>query len=316
MSKTLVLGSGISALTYLFQNPEAKALAGDAAMRGGMFKTHKLFGPQYLWADTFSEKFLHMLKLPVTMRMIRVGIYHKKKLYTPDTKMKTEVENDVQALYAMKTRGVKKTTSYMSGGHMFYAVFNVSMETIVTTLLRRVQSRLIPSAAVNIFTDTRFVQDNFGDMYSYDKLVSTIPAHSFLEIAGFDGAQHLAARDKMYGIAKLSKCEPWIREAHKLKLDYVYCPCSTEPWHRVTFARVLDTDYAVLEYTKSQVTNWDISAMGSFFDNTTVQPRGQIVSGKEVLLGMPPEIKFYGRYAEWDHAVKFNDVLRRVVFEN
>lgn len=316
MSKTLVLGSGISALTYLFQNPEAKALAGDAAMRGGMFKAYKLLGPQYLWADTFTEKFLNMLRLPTAKRTIRVGVYHKKKLITPESKISIETAHDIRVKYAMKTRGVETKASFMSSGKMVYDVFSISMEAVVNALLRRVQSRLIPSIAVNIFTDTRFVQDNFGDMFSYDQLVSTIPATDFLELAGFDGMQHLEARDKMYGIARLEKCEPWIQKAKAEKFDYVYCPCSTEPWHRVTFTTVADVDYAVLEYTKTEVTPWDTSAMKSFFDSTTVQRRGQIVSGKEVLLSMPKEIKFYGRYAEWDHAVKFNDVLRRVVFEN
>lgn len=316
MAKTLVLGSGISALTYLFQNPEAKALAGAASRRGGMFKTQSMLGPQYLWADKFSEKFLQMLTLPTAMRMIRVGIYYKKKLYTPESKIAVTTAQDISNLYALKTRGIKSKSSFMSSGKMTYAVFNVSLETVVNALLKRVQERLIPSSAVCIYTDTRFVQDNFGDMYTYDKLVSTIPAHDFLSMAGFDGMQHLKSRDKMYGVVKLSKCAAWIKDAHKKKLDYVYCPCDSEEWHRVTFTKLFNEDYVVLEYTKTAITNWDMVAADSFFSGTTIQLRGQIVSGKEVLCGMPAEIKFYGRYAEWDHSVKFNDVLRRVVFEN
>ena len=57
--------------------------------------------------------------------------------------------------------------------------------------------------------------------------------------------------------------------------------------------------------------------LANFFDQTFTQRGGQIIKGKEVLKSEEYKgVWFLGRYAQWDHAVKFNDVLKRIIFDD
>ncbi len=301
MKDTIVIGGGISALAYLFFNPQATALVGNKNLVGGMFKLFPNFGPQYLWKDDYADHLLKYLRLPTDTRTVKVGVLHRGTVHTHiDTVPKGAGES-----YAFKTRGVAPKKSFMSGGHMEYEVYKVSLQEVIEALSIAVEDRYIPFAAKEIDIKASYVTDTHGNEHAFDKLVSTIPAPTFATLTGYHGKVKLfRAWDKYYSVLPMPKA-PYasIRMAIRHGLDYIYCPESRVPYHRVTFFK----DRLVYEFTNV--------IPGPQFTNVHKQAAGQIICGSEILKDAPKHIVFLGRYAQWDHSVKFNDVLKTIMEE-
>lgn len=299
-TKTLVLGSGPSALTFLFYNPKAIALAGPSL--GGQFAQAKQLGPQFLWEDTNTKNLLEQLSLPIETKEIHVGFYFNSRLLHGS---ELGISRSYASIaYAMKTRGVQPKESFLSEGKNSYRIFRVTVEELVAALIEKVKDRCVLESAIQIFPEQKTVISSLGKGHKYDTLVSTIPAPILLKLITPDHPtlKDLQAFDKLYVRATTGQVEPWMREALGREFEYVYVPGDEHLFHRVKLG-----DPIILEYThKSGV---QVHGIG-----TVTQKGGQIVRGHEELAkAVPPEIKLLGRYSQWKHGIKFHDVLREIV---
>lgn len=306
--KTLVLGSGASALVHLFYNREAFALAGGQV--GGLFSKAQDLGPQYVWKTRSTTKLLTDMgyidptnKNPsAATRVIRVGylwggrISRLEDLSAPD-------RAEAQRLYALKTRGIPPASSFMSDGKSEFDVYELPVEELVAELLRRVSLRIIRKSAKSVDLYRRVVRDSDDCPYEYDRLVSTVPSPVFLKLIGKeDEAPRLKAFDKAY-----EKAPTYYPLEHDLcdgKFDYAYVAGDEYSFHRV---RRLDGRHVVREFTIKD------SSTSKFPGAAVIQKSGQIVSGHEVLESLPREsVRLLGRYSEWQHGIRLEDVAEKI----
>ncbi len=300
MAKTIVIGGGISALTYLLYNPGAVALVGDTAGVGGMFRTKPNYGPQYLWADKWTQRLLKDLHLCDHTHLIRVGVMDGRRVYKPEDALQPmAMEN-----YASKTRGIGCSTraSFMSGGKRTYEVYYTSPAEVVDAIMCEVEKQLLFTSALEVNCKKKIVMGGNLMTYEYGKLVSTIPAPVFSLIAGLKDRSKLCGINKYYAVQHLSKCDLAVRRAMREGLHYLYCPKMDVPWHRITFWN----DNAIFEYTLSEPSPQK-------FTEVYTQFNGQIISGAEILKQVPKNVEFLGRYAQWDHSIKYNNVVQKIM---
>lgn len=293
MPRTLVLGSGLSALVYLHYDDLALALAGPQV--GGQAARSGELGPQLVWDDPLARELLSSLGLPLVPQRVQVG-YHDPA----GGGVVPQPPGKFREAYALKTRGQAPRASYLSGGRSSFTVLQVTMAQLAAELRRRVELRLLLTAAEAVNPWERWVLGGDGQRYHFDTLVATIPAPKLLKLLGrADAAEQLKARDKGYETWKLHQLPSWAQAA-KL-FDYVYVADPAVPYHRVKFNPGGET--AVVEYTARDGEKLAV--------NGVLHPQGQIISGGEVLSSLPPWIRTLGRYAQWDHGVKLNEVLAR-----
>lgn len=311
--KTLVLGSGISALAYLFYNPDAFALAGEQV--GGLFAKARDLGPQYVWKTDSTTRLLRdmgygsLASAEMRIKTIRIGYLFNGEVARLEDLTVTE-RAVVQHSYAMKTRGIPPKDSYMSDGRSEFEIYSIAVEDLVKELLQRVSLRLFyhKASAVDMYRGIVLVEKpNLGLTvpFEYEYLVSTVPAPVFLKLIGKEAeAPRLKAFDKVY-----EKSPAYYPFEHLMcsgnNFDYVYVAGNEHPFHRV---RKFDGRMVVREYTIV-----DGYSGPKFPDTVLTQPKGQIVSGHEVLESLPKDsVVTYGRYAQWKHGVRLEDTLEAI----
>jgi hypothetical protein len=310
MKKQLVLGSGISALAYLFYNCDAFAIIGKTEGVGGLAAIQEKIGPHLLWVDERTWQLLEKLNLPTDRRVVQVGYLKEDRVISGSDMSETEFQT-FRNFYSDKTRGTQARNSHMSGGAKEFKVFKISMHEVVRELLARVQFRLIPGEAryLDLYhkvvtIDHPILHEYFSIEREFDELISTIPAPTFLKITRMEHLlPKLESRDKVYRCVPYGQLPPWAAKA-KDTFEYAYAADSINPFHRVRFM----PEYAVLEYT--------IPSLKDIHFNDTCEmvphPKGQIVRGAEIFESLPSYVQLLGRYACWRHDVKLNQVLEKI----
>lgn len=296
--KTLVLGSGITALAYLYYDREAFALAGDQP--GGLFK-QQVMGPQYVWATDSTKRFMKELGLAPKIRQLRIGYCLGGKLF-PAAVFTEDRLDDIRRQYSEKTRGIAPVGSHMSSGKSNPEVFTIGVSHLVDVLFSKLVMRINKSSATNIdmFNQAVCVQAGQAQgIVEYDKLVSTIPAPTLMKLTGNEEqVQFLKAFDKAYRV------ETGLTPNHILQsgFDYVYFP-EDEDFHRVSVVGGSGPEAkAICEYTMKPG-GFEVPV------GAKVHKMGQIIGGHEVLEGLPPSVECLGRYAEWRHDRRLENVL-------
>lgn len=303
MEKNLVLGSGISALAYLFYNHEALAIAGKGAGIGGLAAIQSKIGPHLLWVDSNTERLLKDLGLPTDQRTVRVGYLVGEHVVSGRHLTAGEFQSFRQ-LYSRKTRGVEAKASHMSGGAKEFRVFKIGMDDVAKKLLEAVQSRLIQGSVSEIDVYNRILLVEYKTTHAFETLISTIPAPVFTEVSDM---AHLTGRlvawDKVYRCTPYDLLPPWASEASG-RYEYAYNADPRDTFHRIRFM----PGYAVLEYSIPNLKDFVCNSACE----TITQPKGQIIAGAEIFESLPEYIRLLGRYAQWEHGVKFNQVLKRI----
>lgn len=316
--KTLVLGSGISALVKLFYDPDAYALAGDEV--GGLFKQSDDLGPQLIWVTASTTRLMRDLGLSLESRRVSVGYYFKGKLWSSEALESAKLTGEARSLYSLKTRGTGVKTSHMSSGKGSFEVFHFPVNALVDTLLERVAMRLIKGKALAVDPHNHLVKVRTPGLesdYTYDTLVSTVPAPVLLALVGhFDKTEKLLGWDKVYSKLEDASVLDLERAALHAGFDYVYLPeAFTDSGDDFQFHRtrviggVGSSVKVVREYT---VTPSLLQITRGAIPSGKLQKRGQIVGGHEILGQLPSNVERLGRYAEWRHDRRLEDVLEEV----
>lgn len=314
--KTIVLGSGISALAYLFYHSDAFALAGDQV--GGLFASAKNLGPQYVWKTPSTTRFLTDMgyidpsgKAPsAATRVIRTGYWWRGKINRVEDLNDSDLL-EIRRLYSLKTRGTEPRDSHMSDGKSSFEIYDVPVDELVADLLKRVEMRLVYVRATSVDMVNRSVYAHGHETeYHYDKLVSTVPAPILLKLVSNEAlAEKLKAFHKVYERGEeTTEVEEQLsihnRGFADEMIEYVYVPDSHYDFHRV---RCVGENEFVREYTLKNDAH-----VANFPKTALIQKRGQIIGGHEILKQLPSSIKPLGRYAEWRHGIRLEDVLEAI----
>lgn len=305
--KTLVLGSGVSSLAYLFYNPFAFALAGTQV--GGLFKQAADLGPQYVWVTDSTTKLIKDLGVSRETRSVRVGYLIGDELVDLDS-LEPDTALILRNQYSMKTRGTPPKQSHMSDGRVEFEIYVIPVSELVEILLDRVRLRLITETAtlVDIYEQRVLSGDPQDQLKSprirgYDQLVSTIPAPRFLKLIGQeDQVPKLLAWDKAY--VKSNDYTVLEQALRSSGCDYAYLPGPESKAHRV---KLVDSGGVVMEFTLRPEDRPMNPGPG-----IVIQKQGQIIGGHEILDSLPKSIWLLGRYASWKHGVRLEHVLEEI----
>lgn len=308
----VVLGSGLSALSYLLYHPNSVAVFGRKSTAGGLAAMADKLGPQLLWVDADSTRLLRDLSVSVPVRDVRVGhlvhsSVHVDRVYSADELDPADLEV-MRVQYSLKTRGTPPASSHMSGGHSAFQVFDVSFRELSEVLNKRVSATIVHENAVSVHTQDHVVTTDSGLQVKFDRLVSTIPAPAFARAAGRPHlVDTLRARAKSYRTVTYDSLGGWAIEALDAGFEYAYAPGAEYDFHRARFME----NVVILEYTHPEGSEANLDRLASD-QNAVIHRGGQIVSGGEAFRDSFLGVKFLGRYASWDHGVKMNQVLRKI----
>jgi hypothetical protein len=200
----------------------------------------------------------------------------------------------------------------LSSGRGSFSVFDYSAQQLAKHLLERLRLRLIPGKAELIDLYGKCVATR-GTHYRYDELVSTIPAPVFLKLCGHEAAtRQLKAYDKVYLPAThhLDGTHLFEMVAAKAGYDYVYITAEDVDFHRTKIILQEGAKWEALQVVREYTLLPGVFAPSS--ERSIVQKQGQIIGGREVLESLPPSVELLGRYAEWRHDRRLEDVLEAV----
>jgi len=298
--RTLVLGSGISALSYLLYDRKACALGGSQRIPGGLAAMQSKLGPHFVWEDDNTRRLLSDLQLPLDTVEVRVG-YLVSGEVIPQSRLTPSDLLSFKCAYSNKTRGTGYQKGHMSGGSGSFTAFRIGMDEVVRALQDAVALRVFPISAENVLLWDHLVLGENGEEFLYDDLVSTVSAPTLVKMLGMDHLiEKLKARDKTYKTVPYDVLPSWVSRGRE-SFEYAYVADPEVEYHRVRFM----PDYVVLEFTGIMGT----PGPNSHGSTVVKHPGGQIVGGGEVLRSLPPSVMTLGRYAQWQSWIKLNDVL-------
>jgi hypothetical protein len=139
------------------------------------------------------------------------------------------------------------------------------------------------------------------EILKYDNLISTLPAPLFYKLSGIKPLEDFKYASKIFVMTTK-------RNIDIGDYDYVYFPEKRYGFHRIT---KIGNERMCIEYTLINPNNENdrISHWCKLSYKTSSIKIGQIISGS---IEKFDNIEFLGRYAEWNHDVKINDVIQKM----
>jgi len=306
--KNLILGAGPAGLIAAYHNPEYKIVDSKPL---GQLNLPFIPGPRLLQA-TDSMKWLvksvcNDYELKIENCVIgyneRLGVYD-----SPNANFKKQ--------YSMKTRGHEGEGSHLSEGkteiqHIEFGDFGEdSYKEFFQKLLHAVESRgqMVRGTVEKIDTIQKKIVISSNE-YSYENIISTLNLKLLSKLSPV-----IANEIKKYklDLSTLSKCfykcdygftvaDAMDSKHPSLTYDYIYS-IDTD-WTRCTYFK----DYIVYESVKPiDAESIDGNKIDMKFENLPIQIKYS--EDIDEMCG----IKMLGRFAQWNHKVKANEVLDRV----
>jgi hypothetical protein len=196
--------------------------------------------------------------------------------------------------------------STMSGGKKYIKGWDLDSIGLVDILAERVDR--VPFDVGMIFLGRHSLSLSNGSEMLYDRLISTIPLPTLDQLVGSPlkmSGHTFRSFDTIFVQMTVNDPSPVMG-----MFDYVYVANENIPYHRIT--RLQDTTY-VYEFRSDRYPGIFKSR-----HDTDVIPRRkfigknyQIVNEKKLLRVL--DIDLIGRYAQWDHDIKIEDVIGRAI---
>ena len=307
-NNNLILGAGPAGLIAAYLNPEYKVVDSKPL---GQLNMPFIPGPRLLQATTNMKWFVKEIANDLELKIENcvIGYHEDKGVYdAPDDNFKQK--------YSMRTRGHKGEGSHLSEGkteiqHCEIGDFGEdSYKELFTRLLKIVEDRgqVWRATVEKIDTDKKKIVISSNE-YSYENIISTLNLNLLGKLS-----KNVAAEIKKYklDLSTLQKCFYkcnygfTVKEAMEYKhpsLSYDYIYSIDADWTRCTYFN----DYIVYESAKPiKGENIEGNKIDMKFENLPIQ----IEHSKNIdeICG----IKMLGRFAQWNHKVKANEVLDRV----
>jgi hypothetical protein len=293
MSKYIV-GGGIAGLIASFYNPDFQIITDKI---GGQMATESA-GPRILEVNEYSETFLKDLGLKdLKTKVATIGYKVKGKIINT-------IDEDLRRKYYLKSRCLKNAalvpSSIMSDGKNTIEYFDINWDDIIFELISKIKCPIIGRVTdINIENKTlNIINKGHREILNYDNLISTIPAPIFFNLADIVPDEELKYLRKIFIISN----EYFINTCG---YDYIYYPENDYKFHRISKDR---NGKIIIEFTTNEnymsiLNEWDKKS-----NHHVVIPIGQIQSGKVQKIN---NISFLGRYSEWDHDIKVDDIVRK-----
>lgn len=288
----VIIGGGISGLIAAFYNEDYFLISKDI---GGQM-VNNFLGPRILEIDEYSEMFLDDLGIEKVEKVAKIGFMDSEEV-------KTESDSDFRLKYYLKSRCLDKALnipdSIMSQGKNYINYYDVDWNYVVDKIKSKIKDKIINSnvSYIDVESNTLLLDD--GRIIEYEDIISTIPAPIFYKLINETAGVEFKFIPKLFIVVDKINID-------MKNFDYVYC-LGNNKFHRIT--KINDNKYAI-EYTTKEryeniIKNWYPSP------KTYCQVLyGQIVSGK---VDSFDNISFVGRFAEWKHGIKINNVIERFV---
>lgn len=300
-----ILGGGISGLIAAFYNPKyeilTKNLGGQMAVRNT--------GPRLLEVDNYSKQFLHDLGYK------KVEIKEAKIGYLYNDSLKNICDEKHRAMYYRKSRcldeSVEVPSSSMSDGKNIIRYYDIDWNEIIEKLKYLIKHRFKYGVLSSININTGLIHLNQSDLpYStpidFERIISTIPAPEFNLMSYSKSCINFSSVHKYFIIIKFQ--EKKFIDSIMGDFDYVYLPEDKFQENRYTRLE----KGICLEYTSScKPFFWDKGLEQYVIYNAQIQNKVTINEISNPAFNV--EIKFLGRYAEWNHDIKVNDVIKKSI---
>lgn len=293
-----ILGGGIAGLITAYYNPEYTLVSDQL---GGQMADTGL-GPRILEVNENSATLLGDLGYDtIKVKTAKIG-------YMVCNQYLDHLGKSFRENYYMKSRYLKELKevpkSVMSDGKNEIKYFDIDWNELIGKLLKGIKSHAILGRVSFIDTvNKEIIVEQEGEQmgYSYDKLLSTLPAPLFYKLSRLKATETLNFVPKTFII---------VPEFFDMKdFDYVYFPGNEVEYHRVT---KLGNGNVAVEYTTEVKSDTLVKDWTNVIDVKTLFG-GQIQSGA---VDYFDDIIFVGRYACWDHDLKTDDVVFQALLIN
>lgn len=279
-----IIGGGITGL-LLLEMPEFKdyKLLTDR-IGGQLTETNFNLGPRILQYSTKVQKFL-----------LSIGITKKPKefrnAYSVNERLKLTINDDEKLNYFMKTRGHGKINkTFLSEGKTLIIGWDINEINLIDVLYKRNKERIMfyPVNSINVEDKTI---GSINCYIGYDNLVSTVDLQGLFDVMGI---QIKLYKNPVY-YYYVKKKEPDLFDMNNL--DYVY-DITDKYSNRIT---KIDNNYRVIEsnYGGLDFEYYEIEKAVCFKTQIATELKLKDING----------IKLVGRYAQYDHSIKANNVI-------
>lgn len=279
-----ILGGGLTGL-LLLEMPQFKDfMLLTNGIGGQLTQADFNLGPRILHHSKTVNKFLN-----------NIGITKKPKEFKLGYLINGGVDFYITSIekneYYEKTRGNKNiNSSCLSGGKKFIEGWDINDINLIDILYKRNFERIRMVKSISkIDVDKKLIDGKIA----YDKLVSTLNLELMHKLLG--GNLKIKKKAVYYHYAKKWKDEDLL---DIFKLDYLYC--ITDPsMNRISITK--DKNYRVIE------SNYDYIYSTIYDVKKVVKLNSQITN--ELKLDYILDIPLIGRYAQYDHGIKANNII-------
>jgi hypothetical protein len=307
MEKNYILGAGPAGLiaAYYLENylvVDEKPL--------GQLNIPFIPGPRLLQYTPNMEEFIKDV-LPnnnIHTEIAVIGYHEKGKVHDSPTK-------SFKKKYAKKTRGVDKSeSSFLSEGMTEIKHIEIddlgedSYKFLFTELLKIIKKRKqLKSSSVKTFNPrNKTIEFTDGEKCSYNHLVSTLNMNLFMKLNELIDELDLdfsTSKKCFYKTEYSETIEDMSKNMNHPSLYYDYVYSADTMWTRQTFFR----DYIVYESVEPiEKEHIEGNKVLMKFENLPIQIK------ESHNIEMMDHVQLLGRFAQWSHQMKANEVLDRV----
>lgn len=301
METKFVLGAGITGLTYAYYHKDHRIISTDL---GGKLHREYLACTVLLHATSETEKLLRDVGISIEPTAHIIRYFYKGRLQeeVPVAVHQILVAKKLTPWHALSVfdANVSSPEGSLSTPTSYIPIYRVKTSDLIKKLaeeVRWIEDRVLRITPECIVTES-------GAIYKYSELVSTIPAPEFWR---------LYEQPRKFGY---------------FPITYVYSDTNPVPDHPDTAWDLIYFVDSNIKYTRVNRDPYTGRYLYEFTDRISeeevrgfypdlnireyfVQTHGVIVTDFNNI--PPPNVRFLGRYAQWDHRFRIQDAIREAL---
>ena len=298
MGNKYILGAGLSSLCYAFYNPDY-ILIGEET--GGRLNKDLFKNIIYVHKTLETERFLQ-----------DVGINYKVKTqlikYLKDNKVTQSIDtldkiNIIRKKLDDKDLEIKDLT--LSTQDYYITILEFSFGDLINKIKEKV--KIINEKVIRV-TAQEIITENSS--YEYSNIVSTLPANIFWKLYYKDKSLELKSKSVTFVL-----CDKEPNECTNISYDMLYVLDSDKRYNRISKKPGERNENRFLyeftgEIPRDNITEYlpeDSNILEYYVDK-----QGIIYTNKNNIA--PPNILFVGRFAEYNHRLKTQDVIKQALW--
>lgn len=295
-----IIGGGISGLICSFYNPNSIVISKNT---GGQLNNEFPLGPRLLQKNEYTKRLLDDLGLNCNVKEAKIGYSESERIFTNETNEKFRLN------YYQSTRTNSSIAdipaSVMSENKNVIEYYDVDLNDIVILLSRHVN--IYNSTVTEIDVNDKSILLSDGNIFTYSDLTSTVPLPLLIKISKQDNIEHdFSCLDKTYVLAENFN-------NYLSSYDYIYY--NDEMYNRVTSHLRDNKQMYIIEYTNKKILDIykQCEDCGIVMVDVKTQKNAQICNNCYINPFEKYNIKLLGRYAQWQHNIKTQDVIKECI---